>query len=94
MTLPNLRGMIAILLIMNVGKIFNADFGLFYNVPMQNGALFSVTQVIDTYIYRAMFTASVGQTTAAGLFQNVVGFVCIMLANGVVRKIDPDSSLF
>lgn len=93
-TLPNLRGMIAILLIMNVGKIFNADFGLFYNVPMQNGALFSVTQVIDTYIYRAMFTASVGQTTAAGLFQNVVGFVCIMLANGVVRKVDPDSSLF
>lgn len=93
-TLPNLRGMIAILLIMNVGKIFNADFGLFYNVPMQNGALFSVTQVIDTYIYRAMFTASIGQTTAAGLFQNAVGFVCIMLANGVVRKVDPDSSLF
>ena len=51
-TLPNLRTMIAILFILNVGKIFNADFGLFWNVPMQNGALFSVTQVIDTYIYR------------------------------------------
>lgn len=52
-TIPHLRTMIAILFIMNVGKIFASDFGLFYNVPMQNGALFSVTQTIDTYVYRA-----------------------------------------
>ena len=93
-TLPHLRTMICILLIMNVGKIFAADFGLFYNVPMQNGALFPVTQVIDTYIYRVFITTgNIGQSSAAGLLQNVVGF-CIMLANTVVKKIDPDSSLF
>ena len=94
-TLPNLRTRIAILFILNVGKIFNADFGLFWNVPMQNGALFSVTQVIDTYIYRVLMnTGNIGQSTAAGLLQNIVGFICIIGANAVVKKIDSDSTLF
>ena len=94
-TLPHLRTMIAILFIMNVGKIFASDFGLFYNVPMQNGALFSVTQTIDTYVYRAYIaTGDPGMSSAAGLLQNVLGFVCIMTANSIVKRIDPDSSMF
>ncbi len=94
-TLPHLRTIISILFIMNVGKIFNADFGLFYNVPMQNGALFSVTQVIDTYVYRAfMVTGDISLSSAAGLLQNVLGFICILGANTIVKKIDEDSSLF
>ena len=94
-TIRHLRTMIAILFIMNVGKICASDFGLFYNVPMQNGALFSVTQTIDTYVYRAyMATGDPGQSSAAGLLQNVLGFVCILTANGIVKKIDSESSLF
>ena len=94
-TLPHLRTMIAILFIMNVGKIFASDFGLFYNVPMQNGALFSVTQTIDTYVYRAYIaTGDPGMSSAAGLLQNVLGFVCIMNANSIVKKIDADSAMF
>lgn len=94
-TLPHLKTMICILFIMNVGKIFNADFGLFYNVPMQNGALFPVTQVIDTYVYRAlMVTGDISKSAAAGLLQNVLGFICILTANGIVKKIDSDSSMF
>ena len=94
-TLPHLRTMIAILFIMNVGKIFASDFGLFYNVPMQNGALFSVTQTIDTYVYRAYIaTGDPGMSSAAGLLQNVLGFICIMTANTVVKKIDPESAMF
>ncbi len=94
-TLPHLKTMILILFIMNVGKIFNADFGLFYTVPMDSGLLTSATQVIDTYVYRAMLaTGSVGMSTAAGLVQNLLGFVCIMTANTIVRKVDSDSALF
>lgn len=94
-TLPHLRTMIIILFIMNVGKIVNADFGLFYSVPMNQGVLYSATQVIDTYIYNVMTTTrNMGMSTAAGFLQNVVGFVCIMTANTIVRKVDPDSSLF
>ena len=94
-TIPNLRTMICILFIMNVGKIFNADFGLFYSGPMNSGALFPVTQVIDTYVYRAlMVTGRVDMSSAAGLLQNVLGFVCILTANNIVKKIDADSSMF
>ena len=94
-TLPHLKPMIIILLIMNVGKIFNADFGLFWSVPMNSAPLFPATQVIDTYVYRAYrFTNNIGMSTAAGFLQNLVGFVCIMAANAVVRKLDEESSLF
>ena len=94
-TLPHLKPMIVILLIMNVGKIFNADFGLFWSVPMNSAPLYPVTQVVDTYVYRAYTsTGNVGMSTAAGFLQNLVGFICIMAANGIVRRLDPDSSLF
>lgn len=94
-TLPGIKTMIIILFIMNIGKIFNADFGLFYNVPQNSGMLYPVTQVIDTYVYNSyQKTKDVGMSSAAGLFQNVVGFICIIAANAVVRKIEPESSLF
>lgn len=94
-TLPNIRTMIIILLIMNVGKIFNSDFGLFYNVPQNSGSLYPVTQVIDTYVYRAYAnTHNMGMSSAAGLLQNVVGFICIIGTNAIVRKVDSDSALF
>ena len=94
-TLPHLKPMIVILLIMNVGKIFNADFGLFWSVPMNSAPLFPATQVVDTYVYRAYTsTRNVGMSTAAGFLQNLVGFICIMTANAVVRKLDEESSLF
>ena len=83
------------LLIMNVGKIFNSDFGLFYNVPQNSGSLYPVTQVIDTYVYRAYAnTHNMGMSSAAGLLQNVVGFICIVITNAIVRKLDPESTLF
>jgi putative aldouronate transport system permease protein len=94
-TIPHLKTMIMILLILSVGRIFNADFGLFYNVPMNSGALFPATQVIDTYVYRALVNMhNISMSTAAGLLQNVVGFVLIMLTNAAAKKIDPDSALF
>ena len=94
-TLPHLKPMIIVLFIMNVGRIINADFGLFWNVPMNSGILFPATQVIDTYVYRVLTaTNNYGMSTAAGLLQNIVGFICIMIANTIVRKVDEDSSLF
>ena len=94
-TLPGIRPMIVILLIMSVGKIFNADFGLFYNVPQNSGPLYPVTQVIDTYVYNTYAnTHNIGMSAAAGLLQSVVGCFCIVVTNLIVRRIDADSSLF
>ena len=94
-TIPHLRYIISISLIMSMGSIFRGDFGLFYNVTNNSGALYPVTDVIDTYIYRGLMSMSnIGMSTAAGLYQSVVGFVLVLAANKVVTKIDPDSAMF
>ena len=94
-TLPQLRFIIAINMISSVGGIFRTGIGLFYTVPRQTGALFPVTQTLDTYIYNALQgTHNVGMTTAAGLYQSVVGFILVLVANKIVSKIDNDCAMF
>ena len=68
-TLPSLRPLITLMILMSCGRIFNSDFGLFYQVPQNSGALFSVTQTIDTYVYRGLMeNNNVGMSSAVGLF--------------------------
>lgn len=94
-TIPLLRGTIIMMLLMMVGRIFYSDFGLFYQVPRNSGMLYSVTQTIDTYVYRGLLElGDVTMSAAAGLYQSLVGFVLVLAANLTVRKLDPDSALF
>ncbi len=94
-TLPMLRSTVTILTLMSIGRIFFSDFGLFYQVPQNSGALYDVTQTIDTYVYRGLMELNdVGMSAAAGLYQSVVGFVLVLVANGIVRKVDADNALF
>lgn len=94
-TIPMLKPTIIIMMLMSVGRIFATDFGLFYQVPMNSGALFNVTQTVDTYVYRALIQlGDVGMSAAAGLFQSVIGFALVMLANLIVRKFSADDALF
>ena len=93
--LPHLRSIVVIMLILSVGNIFRADFGLFYQLPRNSGALYDVSNVLDTYVYRSLMnTGDVGMSTAAGLFQSTVGFVLILITNKIVNKLDPSSALF
>lgn len=94
-TLPSLRSTIIILTLMALGGIFRSDFGLFYQVPQNSGPLISVTQTIDTYVYRGLMqTNNIGMSSAAGVYQSIVGFILVVTANFVVRKVDNESSLF
>ncbi|AWB43088.1 sugar ABC transporter permease [Paenibacillus sp. CAA11] len=94
-TIPMLSPIIIIMTLLAVGKIFYADFGLFYQVPRDSGTLYSVTNVIDTYVYRGLkTTGEIGMSTAAGLYQSIVGFVLVMISNFIVRRVDKDSALF
>lgn len=94
-TLPMLQTLMIILTLLAVGRIFNADFGLFYNVPRNSGSLQPATQVIDTYVYSALRnTNNIGMAAAAGTYQAVVGCICVFTANWVTRKIDRDKALF
>lgn len=94
-TLPLLRPTIITMVLMNVGRIFYSDFGLFLQVPMNQGALFNVTNTIDTYVYRALLLNNdIGMASAAGLYQSIVGFLLVLGANLLVRKMDPENALF
>ena len=94
-TLPLLRPTILMLTMMAVGRIFYSDFGLFYQVPQNSGALYSVTNTIDTYVYRGLLEAGdISMSAAAGFYQSIVGFILVLSANLLVRKVDSDSALF
>lgn len=94
-TLPLLKPQIIVMVLLQVGKIFNSDFGLFYYVPNNSGPLYPVTDVIDTYVFRSFrVLGNVGMSTAAGFYQSCVGFTTIMITNLVLRKVSPENALF
>jgi len=94
-TLPSLIPMITIMLLLSVGGIMRSDTGLFYQVTRNSGILYPTTQVIDSYILNAILsTPDYGYTAATTFYQSVVGLIMILFANGVVRKVAPENSLF
>lgn len=94
-TLPSLRPTMITVLLLALGKIFYSDFGLFYQVPLNSGALYGVTSTIDTYVYRGLMQSSnIGMSSAAGVYQSLVGFALVLLANWVVNKVSRENALF
>jgi putative aldouronate transport system permease protein len=94
-TIPLITPILTIMTLLQIGRIFNADFGLFFQVPRESGVLFPVTNVIDTYVYRTFLTVGdIGLSSAAGLLQSVVGFALVFLSNWVVRRFNKENALF
>lgn len=94
-TLPLIRPVIIIMTLLQIGRIFYADFGLFFQVTQNAGSLYPVTQVIDTYVYRTfMVMGDVGMSSAAGLFQATVGFLLVFLTNLIIRRVSKEDALF
>ena len=94
-TLPLLLPLVIILVLLAIGRIFNADFGLFFFVPRDNALLYSTTDVIDTFVYRSLVElGDISMAAAAGFYQSAVGFLMVVLANWFVRQVDPENSLY
>lgn len=94
-SLPHLVPIVTIMAILDVGKIFRADFGLFYNVTRNVGALYPTTDVMDTYVFRALMqSGNIGMSSAASVVQSVVCFVTIIVVNVIVKKVSPENALF
>lgn len=92
---PMLIPTITVMLLISIGRIFFADFGMIYGLVGENSALFSTTDVIDTFVFRALRTlGDVGMSSAAGLFQSVIGFILVLGSNLIVRKFQKDSALY
>ncbi len=94
-TLPGLKTTIITMVLLQVGRMFFSDFGLFYQVPMHSGIIADVTDTIDVYVYKGLTQLNdIGRSSAAGFLQSVLGFVLILVVNFIVRKLDEDSALF
>lgn len=94
-TLPCLKPTIITMTILAIGKMFYSDFGLFYQVPMQSGVLFNVTQTIDTYVfYGLMNNGNIGMSAAANFYQSIVGFILVLTTNAVVSKVSRENAMF
>ena len=93
--LPYLQPTIVLLAILQIGRIFYADFGMFFFLPRNSGTLYKATDVFDTYVYRALrVTGDISMSSAMGLFQSVMGFALVLATNLTVKKINKDYALF
>jgi putative aldouronate transport system permease protein len=94
-TLPLLAPTMITLLIISMGQIFRSDFGLFYQIPMHQGALMPVTDTIDTFVYRSLMQKpNMAMSSAAGFYQSIVGFILIVTVNAIVRKKSKENAMF
>lgn len=94
-TIPGLKSTMVTMLIMGLAGIFRSDYGLFYLLSQNSGQLYEVSQTIDTYIYNSLKGAGdLVTSSAAGILQSLIGLILVVSANLVIKKVDPDSSLF
>ena len=94
-SLPHLTQSIVILVLLGLGSIFRSDYGLYYFIPRDTGALLKVTDTLDTYIFRTLRNATnVGLSSAIAFMQSIVGLIFVIVGNTAARKIDPDVALF
>ena len=94
-TIPQLKPTIITLFLLQTGRVFYSDFGLFYQVPLDSGVLYPVTNTIDTFVYRSMMVLNnLSSASAASAFQSVCGFILVLSVNLIVRKVDSENALF
>lgn len=94
-SLPLIAPTVITLLLLNCGKIMNADFGMFYSLIGNNAQLYSTTDVLDTFIYRNLrLNGDVGMSSAAGFYQSVISTTILLIMNRFARKYNPDGALF
>ena len=92
--IPHLAPIMIITTILSIGSLFSGDFGLFYQIPKDQGILYPTTDIINTYTYRALLSGSLAKSAAVSLFQNVIGFFLVVGTNAIVKKISPEHSMF
>ncbi len=95
LTIPLILPIVAMLTLLSIGRIFYGDFAMIYSIVRDNGLLFPTTDVIDTYVYRALrLTGDPAQAMAANLYQSVMGFLMVFGSNWLVRRFFPEGALF
>jgi putative aldouronate transport system permease protein len=94
-TLPSIKPTIIIMLLLQVGRILRGDFEMFYQIIGNNGQLFQITDVIDTYVFRSLIrSVNIGMVAAASFYQSVLCFIIVVVVNHAVKKTEAEYALF
>ena len=94
-TLPLITPTIVILTLLAIGNIMYGDFGMIFAIVGDNGTLYETTDIIDTYVFRALRrVGDPSQAMAISLFQSVIGFIMVFGSNWFTRRIYPDGALY
>ncbi len=90
-TLPSIKPVIVIVLLMKIGTILDAGFNQLY--MLYSPAVYSIGDIIDTWVYRGTILGQFSLATAAGIFKGVIGMSLLFVSNWASRKFT-ESSLF
>ena len=97
-TLPMLVPTVVLLILLGIGNMFRGDFAMIYQLTGDNttsGSLRSTTDVIDTFVFRAMrVNGQYGLSAAIGLCQSLMGLVLVLVTNGLIKRYDKDLAIF
>ncbi|MBE1446867.1 ABC transporter permease [Paenibacillus sp. OAS669] len=89
-TIPGIMPTMIIMLILRLGAIMNADFQKI--LLMQTASTYEVSDVISTFVYRSgVLEANYTYSTAIGLFNGVINFSFLVIANTLSRKANSTS---
>lgn len=84
-TLPSIRPVIVIVVLLRLGTILDAGFNqifMLYSTPV-----LSVGDIIDTWVYRqGLLEFQFGLATAVGLFKGIIGMALILFSNRLVKR--------
>ena len=94
-TLPSIKPTIIIIILLAMGRVLRGNFDMFFQIIGNNGVLFDKTDVIDTYVYRSLMqNQNFGMSSAAAMYQSVIGFFIIMITNYSIKRFDKEYALF
>lgn len=94
-SIPLLMPTVIILTLLSIGRIMNADFGMFYALVGDNAQIYSTTDVIDTFVYRNLrVLGDIGMSSATGFFQSILSLVLVIGSNKLAGLYNKDAALF
>jgi len=93
-SIPHLIPLVCIFTIMSMDNLVSGNFDLNYVIPRDSKMLYETTDILNTYVYRALADGSYSLGATTGFAQSVVGLVLVVLANWIVKKISPENAMF
>ena len=93
-SIPHLVPLVCIFTILGAGSLINGNFDLFYIIPRNSTILYETTDILNTYVYRALKNGTYAMGASVGLVQSVVVMILVITTNLIVSKISPDNSVF